>query len=73
MTNKLIKKFSIDGVDYVREDLSTEALSFIEAIKYLEDREMELAQLCESLNISRATNIGKLKEKIIKIKTGLEF
>jgi len=69
----MIKKFSIDGVDYNREDLSTEALSFIDAIKYLEDREMELAQLHESLNISRTTNIEKLKEKVIKIKTGLEF
>ena len=73
MTQKIIKKISVDGVSYNIDDLSSEALSSIEAIKYLEYREMELAQLCESLNISRTRNIEKLKEKIINIKTGLEF
>ena len=67
------KKVSIDGVDYNQEELTPEALSYIEAIRYLDNRELELSQMFESLKIAKNTNIANLKSKIIKIKTGIEF
>ena len=67
------KKISIDGVDYNQEELSPEAIGYIEAIRYLDNRELELSQMFESLKIAKNTNIENLKSKIIKIKTGIEF
>ena len=67
------KKVNIDGVDYNQEELTPEALSYIEAIRYLDNRELELSQMFESLKIAKNTNIANLKSKIIKIKTGIEF
>ena len=66
-------KVTIDGVDYSKEDLSENAIKYIEAITYLDGRELELSQLFASLRIAKNTNIEKLKSKIIKIKTGVEF
>ena len=67
------KKINIDGVDYNQAELTPEALRYVEAIRYLDNRELELSQMFESLIIAKNTNIANLKSKIIKIKTGIEF
>lgn len=60
----------IDNVKFNKEELSPETLELVEAIDYLDKREVEVLQLIDTLRLSKKVKIDSLKLKVISNKAG---
>jgi hypothetical protein len=60
----------IDNIKFTKEELSPETLELVEAISYLDKREVEVLQLIDTLRLSKKVKIDSLKLKVISKKAG---